>query len=405
MRFDTRNKKPHIWNIAGLAVLTAGVLAVLALGGAEKNVLPISVVFAVFLFLSILLLLRAFRGQLQYNPYSYNTVYYMGFALFLVSVLVNHLILTVHFALEPETHAGQNVNQILALLNGSARTYMLVTSPFVLAISIALCIANIALIRHEGKRFVNLLGIILAFLLVGGELLFVTSDFAVSGSVNEIMMHELFINVYAAGYLYFECMMIGLMAANRITAGYQPEYNKDYMIILGCGIRKDGTPSPLLRGRIDRAVAFRREQLEKTGKDLVFVTSGGQGANEVISESEAMKRYLITVGIPEDHILEEDRSTNTYENMKFSKAKIMERDPGARIAFSTSDYHVFRSGLFARRVKMRAVGIGAKSKWYFWPNALVREFVGLLTEHRGKQVLVLGGMILIYVILTFSAVS
>lgn len=63
MRFDTRNKKPHIWNIAGLAVLTAGVLAVLALGGAEKNVLPISVVFAVFLFLSILLLLRAFRGS------------------------------------------------------------------------------------------------------------------------------------------------------------------------------------------------------------------------------------------------------------------------------------------------------------------------------------------------------
>ncbi len=53
---------------------------------------------------------------------------------------------------------------------------------------------------------------------------------------------------------------------------------------------------------------------------------------------------------------------------------------------------------------MRAVGMGAKSKWYFWPNALVREFIGLLTEHRGKQALILGGMVVIYTVLTFWAV-
>ena len=50
----------------------------------------------------------------------------------------------------------------------------------------------------------------------------------------------------------------------------------------------------------------------------------------------------------------------------------------------------------ARRVGMRAVGIGAKTKWYFWPNATVREFVGILTEHRVKQALILGGMVVLY---------
>ena len=71
------------------------------------------------------------------------------------------------------------------------------------------------------------------------------------------------------------------------------------------------------------------------------------------------------------------------------------------VAFSTTNYHVFRSGLMARRVGMDAVGMGSRTKWYFWPNAAVREFVGLLTDHRVKQALVLGGMILFYVVTVF----
>ena len=86
--------------------------------------------------------------------------------------------------------------------------------------------------------------------------------------------------------------------------------------------------------------------------------------------------------------------------MKYSKEKILSINPNGKIVFSTTNYHVFRSGLYARRHKMRAVGIGAKTKWYFWPNAAVREFVGLLTEHRGKQTLIIGGMVVIYVGLT-----
>ncbi len=404
MKFDTRDKKPHIWNIAVLAVITGAIMIALGAAGAEKHVLPISLILAAFFLVTILLLLHAFLEQLKYNPYSYNTVYYMGFALFLVSVLINHIRLTARLVLDPQWCNGQNVDQIIVLLNTSARTYMLITSPFVLILSVALCISNLALIRHEGKRFVNVLGIILAFMLVGGDVCLLLFDRDLSGSASWIRIHELILNLFVAGYLYFECMMIGLMIANVITSGYQPEFDKDYLIILGCGIRKDGTPCPLLQGRIDRALDFRDQQLKQTGKDLIFVPSGGQGSNEVISESESMTRYLIKKGIPQSHILMEDQSTSTFENMKFSKALIQAQNPNARVAFSTSNYHVFRSGLFARRVKMRAVGMGARSKWYFWPNALVREFIGLLTEHRGKQALILGGMVVIYTILTFWAV-
>ena len=216
-------------------------------------------------------------------------------------------------------------------------------------------------------------------------------------------MHNLASTLFAAVYLYFECMLIGVAAAFVIVTRYEPEPDKDYMIILGCGIRKDGTPSPLLRGRVDRALEFSRKQKEQTGKDLTFVTSGGKGPDEVISESASMKRYLMEKGVSEDHIIEEDASASTFENMKFSKEKIMETGVPGKIAFSTTNYHVFRSGLYARRVKMRAVGIGAPTKWYFWPNASVREFVGLLTEHRGKQFLIIFFIIAFYTALTLQS--
>ena len=65
--------------------------------------------------------------------------------------------------------------------------------------------------------------------------------------------------------------------------------------------------------------------------------------------------------------------------------------------------HVVRSGLYARRVTLGGQGMGARTKWYFWPNAAVREFVGLLTEHRLKQGLVLLGLLLSYAFLTILA--
>ena len=350
----------------------------------------------------IALMMRAFFMQLEYNPYSYNTIIYMGFSLFLLSVCVTQIVLAVRIARFPEMY---NASGILHYLLGSAKNYMLLSFPFLLAFSIALCVSNISLIRHEGRRLVNVLGILLSFLLLAGEAFLFAFDFYASGSRLQVMLHDLAANLFAAVYLYFECMLIGAIVADAIAARYEPERDKDFLIILGCGIRRDGTPSPLLRGRVDRALAFAEKQREETGKELLFVTSGGQGPDEVISESASMKRYMVERGVPAERILEEDRSTDTRENMRFSKEKIREIDPEGKgkVAFVTTNYHVFRAGLCARRVKMRAQGMGARTKWYFWPNAAVREFVGLLTEHRGKQALIFLGMLAAYTLLTLAA--
>ncbi len=400
MRFDTRNKKPTLYWLLIPTAIAAAAIGLMARADMRRYAVAIFGLIAALCLVIMIGLLTALRGQLAYNPYSYNTIIYIGFSLFTLSVMITHVILAVRMA-----HSPDGFSEIAAIhsLLGTAKNYMFFTFPFIFVFSAALCVSNVSLIRHEGKRFVNLLGIILSFLLVGGAVFLFLFDYAVSGSQREVMIHDLITNFFAAVYLYFECMLVGIIAAHLIVVPYEPDKDKDFLIILGCGLRRDGTPTPLLRGRIDRALAFAEAQKAQTGKELTFVTSGGRGPNEVISESASMKRYLMEHGVPETRIIEEDRSTDTLENMKIYREKIRAVDPDGKIDFATTNYHVFRSGLCARRVKMRAVGMGAKTKWYFWPNAAVREFVGLLTEHRGKQALIFGGLIAAYVILTLLA--
>lgn len=397
LKLDTRTKKPKIYNIAALSVVTAAIMGFFMYSSFDQNGVIAGAVFAMYLMAVIVMLVDAFFKQIQYNLYSYNTIYYMGFALFVLVLLIFH----VYGALSTIQEFGYySAEHVLHMMDGSAKMYMLMTFPFILVFSIALFVSNIYLIRYEGKRFVNLLGMILAVLLVAGEVILYRLDYFVTGSEFEVMMHDLFTGVYASVYLYIECMIIGVIIAGMIAAKYVPEPDKDFLIILGCGLNKNGKPTPLLQGRIDRALEFDQYQRKTTGKQLTFITSGGQGPDEIVSESSAMKQYLMEHGIPESRIIEEDRSVNTHQNMLFSKEKIMAVNPEGKIAFATTNYHVFRSGLHARRVKMKALGMGSPTKWYFWPNAAVREFVGLLTEHRGKQILILLGMIIVYAGLT-----
>ena len=275
---------------------------------------------------------------------------------------------------------------MLATLLDSAKRFMLLSAPFILLYSVALCVSNLSLIRHEGKRLVNVLGILLSFLLVGGLALLFFGDAAASGSLVEVMIHDLLFNLFAALYLYFECMLIGTILSNVIVTRYEPTRDQDYVLILGCG---------LLAGRIERALAFYRAQIADTGRAPILVPSGGQGPNEVTSECAAMADYLLDRGVPEEHILREDRSTSTFENMKFSKGKMEEREPPRQVAFATTNYHVFRSGMFAFAQGIAAEGIGSPTKRYFWINAFVREFIAALVSEKKKHIVIIALLVLL----------
>ena len=399
MKFDTRHIKPKLYNTLILSVLTLCLMIALLYQEDPLRILWANMILIVFILLTIISLISAFFKQLQYNPYSYNTVIYSGFALFLLFLLSTH----VHAAAEGWFSQQPFLKKdMLELLADSAKSYMYLTAPFLAVFSGSLLISNLALIRHEGKSFVNLLGILLAVCLVGGEIIIALLDRWISADPHSHTALRVLVNAGSAIYLYFECMMIGTIIADAIAALHVPERDKDFLIVLGCGLRKDGTPTPLLQGRLDQALAFDRRQKEETGKEAYFIVSGGQGPDEVQSEAASMKAYLMSRGVEERRIIAEDQSTDTAENMKYSKEKIMAVNPEGKIAFFTTNYHVFRSGIHARRAKMRAQGMGARTKWYYWPNAAVREFIGVLTGHTGKQALIFCGILAGYIWLTMK---
>ena len=338
---------------------------------------------------------HTFVEMFRAGDFSYSMAVLGGVILYLAGILI---IITV-YCVQEQVWVWMPLSFIGALLFYTGAIFPIVTAPAMLLLAAALFVSNIWLLRREGFRFQNLLSALLGFAIIAAYAAIMI--FAVLPEQSGVILVRLSSAVqsiisYVLGYL--ECMLFSCMICAVLSTVYKPPFDKDYIIILGCAICSDGTPTPLLRGRIDRAIAFESEQFSKSGKHAFFVPSGGQGSDEVISEAESMKRYLMEQGIPEEQILPEDKSVNTLQNMEFSKTVIEKHGSGARgkkIAFSTTNYHVFRGYTMAHKASMHAHGLSAKTKLYFYPNALVREFIGLLYEQKKKHIAVVAEIIIL----------
>lgn len=153
------------------------------------------------------------------------------------------------------------------------------------------------------------------------------------------------------------------------SASGDAEVNADYLIVLGASVN-DGLPSLSMVERCDAAVEYLNEHPSCTA-----VLSGGQGADESMSEAEAMRRLLTADGIDEDRIIIEDRSTSTYENVKFSSELI---EDGASAAVCTSEYHIYRAKLIGRSLGLELYGVPARTGYVSTRiNYFIREAFGV----------------------------
>lgn len=319
--------------------------------------------------------------------YAYASVYYAGFFLFALTTGLTMLRVTANHLVRP---AEYSMMAAYGTINSASISFMQMTTPLMLAFAIAMAVSNIVLLRHMRPRVQNVLGLLISGLLIGGEVLgwvLFSRDF--SGSEWEGRIRNTLENTYATVFVYFECMLMGSVICGIRAVRYEPVKDKDFIIILGCWFRRDGSLPPLLRGRVDRALAFWREQKKVTGKEAVFIPSGGQGWDELMPEAEAIRRYLLSQGVPDRLILPEKQSGNTLENMLFSKEVIRDINPEGKTIFATTNYHVFRSGVWAGLANLPAEGIGSRTKWWFWPNAFMRETVGLLQKRWWQETLFL----------------
>ena len=165
----------------------------------------------------------------------------------------------------------------------------------------------------------------------------------------------------------------GLCGLIFSAAAATPAAGLDALVVLGAGLRPDGTPSEALAYRLDAALDYLEDN-----PDTVCVVSGGQGLGESRAEADAMYDYLLEHGLDAGRVTREDRSTSTAENVRNS-AELLE--PGSSVGIVTNDFHLYRALRIAEKNGLAGTsGLAAPSNPLYLPQSALRECAALAKD-------------------------
>lgn len=371
--------------IYGIISFLLFIIVIVVLSAVDKtNNIKLSLVIQILIILYLAKIvygcLLSAKNHFEKQKFSYYIIMDLGLALFLSINIFRQINLII------TDWKLTSINDLYNNTLNSFSYFAYLILPLIIVLALYSIIANIVLIVKVKFKKQNLLGILFGIIValgaVSSQIIFeIVSKIEL---INSQIYIKKFIDIGLNAVLcYFYCITLSTLYCNIMAARHKPEYDKDFIIILGAKVLKDGSLSPALKSRVDKAIEFANEQKEKSKKNIIFIPSGGQGKDELISEAEAMRNYLIQNGINSEDIVIENKSTNTLQNMRFSKQKINEINKDGKIIFTTNNYHVFRSGVIASNEGIDCEGIGSKTKWYFYTNALIRElFANLVLQKK-----------------------
>ncbi|WP_275400670.1 YdcF family protein, partial [Enterococcus faecium] len=140
------------------------------------------------------------------------------------------------------------------------------------------------------------------------------------------------------------------------------KFNETYIIVLGAGLLQGYKISKILQSRLDKSIKLYK--MYKVHSTVVpkFIVTGGIVNQEQVAEAIVMAEYLLKHGINKKDILIENRAQNTFENMKFCKIIMDNRDPGGyKAVFISSNFHILRGGLYAELNNLKIKAFGSKT--------------------------------------------
>lgn len=159
-----------------------------------------------------------------------------------------------------------------------------------------------------------------------------------------------------AGFLFvfgINCYVKGstssrILTTNEVTERY------DCILVLGCHVREDGNPSPMLRDRITRGI-----ELYRVGAAPKLLMSGDHG-REGYDEVNTMKAYAMEADIPSADIFMDHAGFSTYESIYRAK-EIFE---AKRMLIVSQEYHLYRALYIADKLGLEAVGVASDYRTY-----------------------------------------
>ena len=244
-------------------------------------------------------------------------------------------------------------------------------------VPVLLIINGIQMIRKESFSPAHILSLALGIIVGIGEIAAVCYVLGLSESI-DISNANGWILFIVFTVFYFSYLVLSFVLYSVFIQIMPHRMNFNYVVIHGCGLAGGERVTRLLAGRVDKAIAI----YNKCRIKPVIIPSGGRGSDEKVSEAEALKDSLVSHGIPEESIVLEDRSSTTRENLLNSKAIIDTGQGGKKTALVSSNYHIYRCLKIAREVGLKCTGIGSDVAFYYWPSALIREFIAVFLSRK-----------------------
>ena len=292
-----------------------------------------------------------------------------------------------------QTLAGLGVPGAGAIASGVG--LLVLTAPLlVLVLTVFLIMNGVVMLRRESLSWGNLLSLLAGLALAA--LIVITIPVLLTRSSWLIL--ALAVVMLVAAYLGFQFVSF---------AGYALLYPRlvrdrpaDWVVVLGSGLGEGGRVTPLLASRVRTGL----EEFQRRGAQTLIV-SGGKGSDEIRSEAEAMAEWAVDNGADPHTVQLESNSRNTEENLRFSSelVPVAVADAPAQGLIVTSNYHVMRAAILARKLGIGAQAAGAPTAGYYWPSAMIREFVAILAE-RPVLHLVMAAVVALPIPLTLAAI-
>ncbi|MEU3721996.1 YdcF family protein [Streptomyces sp. NPDC031705] len=256
-----------------------------------------------------------------------------------------------------------------------------------MAIGVFLIANGVTMIRREGRSPANLMSMLAGLGIFGMiALLVVVPQF--HSTVLNGMAATLTLVVAYVSFLFL-CFLGYAFLYGRIKV----RGDVDHVVMLGSGLVGGDRVPPLLASRLRKGQRIHAAQLARGSRPPVLLASGGKGSDERVSEARAMADWLIAEGVPAEHVVLEDRSRTTEENMLFSKEIMLAGDPGYRCVIVTNNFHAFRAAMMARKAGVNGQVVGSPTARYFLPSATLREFVAVFWEHRVVNLWICGVLV------------
>ena len=134
-----------------------------------------------------------------------------------------------------------------------------------------------------------------------------------------------------------------------LTQEDTPPEDLDCILVLGCGIRPDGSPTPMLASRLTRGA----ELYQAGWADKVLLSGDDSGKD--YNELATMTRVLLELGVPEEAILTDHAGFSTYDSIYRAKHEFSVQ----RVVIITQEYHLYRALYLADALGLEAWGVAA----------------------------------------------